>query len=169
MTFNSYIFILAFLPIFVILYLSLGRFNVFASKVLIILGGIVFYVYAGWNAASVFGLSILANYLFSLLIKKTCYKKWLIFVTILFNVGLLLYFKYLNFAIDTINNLSKGTIPHHNLILPLGISFFTFQQIMYIVSVARGEIETKIIDYLAYILFFPKACDGAANESGVFS
>ena len=160
MTFNSYLFILAFLPVFVVLYLSLGRFNIFASKIIIILGGIVFYMYAGLNTVSVFGLSILVNYLFSLLIKKTCHKKWLIFVTILLNVGLLLYFKYLNFVIGTINNLSKGTIPLHDLVLPLGISFFTFQQIMYIVSVAGGETETKIIDYLAYILYFPKLVMG---------
>ncbi len=163
MTFNSYIFILLFLPIFVLLYLSFGnieKYNIPVSKVLIILGGFIFYVYAGWDIAAILGLSILINYLLSLILKRTSHKKCILAVTILSNVGLLLYFKYLNFTIDIINSLSHRSLEAHDLILPLGISFFTFQQIMYVVSVERGETDTKILDYLAYILYFPKLVMG---------
>ena len=164
MSFNSYIFILVFLPVFVILYLSIGGIRYNAGKLLIILGGIVFYVYAGWDIAAILGVSIAVNYLMSLAIRKAHGKKTLLALTIILNVFLLLYFKYLNFAIDTINDLAKGTIRHKDLILPLGISFFTFQQIMYIVSVWKGETDTGIVDYLAYILYFPKLVMGPLME-----
>lgn len=164
MTFNSYYFILIYLPVFIVLYLSIGKINSYISKTIIILGGIIFYAYAGWNIAAILGLSIMVNYLFSFILKKIRYKKIILAISILLNVGLLLYFKYLNFAIDIINDLSKRSIQHRELILPLGISFFTFQQIMFIVSVMRGEVDTKIVDYLAYILYFPKLVMGPLME-----
>ena len=160
MTFNSYIFILLFLPCFVLLYLTVGRLNDHVRKALVILGGIAFYAYAGWNIAAFLGMSIAANFLLSLVLKRTKYKKSVSAVAILLNVGFLLYFKYLNFAIDIINGLTQRQIQARDLILPLGISFFTFQQIMYVVSVAKGETDTKLVDYLAYILFFPKLVMG---------
>ena len=164
MNFNSFIFILAFLPLFVLLYFLFGKISGFACKVLIIIGGIIFYAYAGWEITAIFGLSIAVNCLLSIAIKKTHHKKILLAFTIILNAGLLLYFKYLNFAIDTINDLVKGTIPNKELILPLGISFFTFQQIMYVVSVGKGETDTKLLDYLAYILYFPKLVMGPLME-----
>ena len=163
MTFNSYIFVLAFLPIFVFVYFSFGRLNKYASKLLLILGGIIFYAYAGWHITAILGLSLVVNYLLALALKKT-EKKTILALAIVFNIGLLFYFKYFNLAIDAINSLTDQSIQHKDLILPLGISFFTFQQIMYVVSVWRGKSDTKIADYLAYVLFFPKLVMGPLME-----
>ena len=164
MTFNSYIFILAFLPVFVIAYLSLGKLHNAVSKALMILGGIIFYAYAGWKTTALFALSIFVNYLFACWLKKTGHKKGVLAIAIVLNIGLLGWFKYLNFAIETVNELFHGALRPAELILPLGISFFTFQQIMFVVSVARGEIDTKLADYLAYILYFPKLVMGPLME-----
>ena len=167
MSFNSYIFILVFLPVFIFLYFSLGKINRYANKALLILGGIIFYAYAGWDIAAVLGLSIVVNYLLSLALKHTR-RKTLLALIIVLNILLLFYFKYFNFAIDTINSLTNARLPYKDLILPLGISFFTFQQIMYVVSVWRGESSTKILDYLSYILFFPKLMMGPLMEPSDF-
>ena len=80
---------------------------------------------------------------------------------IIVNAGMLVYFKYLNFAISNINALFGKEFPLQNIILPLGISFYTFQQISYIVVTEQGELENNdLIDYLAYILYFPKLVMG---------
>ncbi len=130
---------------------------------LLIIGSIIFYVYAGWRIAAILGLSIAGNYLLSLTLKKIR-KKMTLSLAIAFNIGLLFYFKYFNFAVDIINDWSIFSFQHKDLILPLGISFVTFQQIMYVVSVWRGKCTTRLADYLAYILFFPKLVMGPLME-----
>ena len=168
MTFTSYLFILVFLPVFVLLYFLLGRINSTVRKALLVLGGIVFYAYAGWDTAAVLGLSIAVNYLLALSLKKARRKKPLLGLALVLNVGLLFTFKYFNFALDAVNALTNGTLPHRDILLPLGISFFTFQQIMYVVSVSRGESGTKLLDYFAYILYFPKLVMGPLMEPADF-
>ena len=168
MSFNSYIFILGFLPVFILIYFTAGRFGLLCRKLIIILAGVIFYVYAGWEVAAILGLSIAVNYLLSLVIGRSEHKKALLVITIAANIGLLLYFKYLNFSIDVLNSLTGSSFTHRHLILPLGISFFTFQQIMYVVSVEKGEISTHLCDYLAYILYFPKLIMGPLAEPAAF-
>ena len=93
MSFNSYIFILVFLPVFVLLYFSLGKIHHHAGKMLIIIAGIIFYAYAGWDVAAILGVSIAFNYQLSLAIRKTQGRKALLILTIAMNVVLLFYFK----------------------------------------------------------------------------
>lgn len=165
MTFNSYIFILAFLPIFVILYFLSIKTGKFISKYVIIIGSIIFYVYAGWDVTCIFGLSVITNLALSFLAEKKRPQKYPLVLAIIFNIGLLFYFKYLNFTIDIINNISQLSIKKSKFLLPLGISFFTFQEIMYIVSVWNKSInKVHIIDYFAYILYFPKLIMGPLME-----
>ena len=164
MQLNSYIFILLFLPIFVVGFFLLNKINVFLGKLFIILAGAVFYLYAGINISIIFGISIVINYLLALIIKKVK-KKWMCGLAIVANVGLLIYFKYYNFIILTINDHSTKQYPTKDILLPLGISFFTFQQIMYLVNLYKDEIkEAKLTDYLAYILYFPKLIMGPLAE-----
>ncbi len=165
MVFNSYIFILVFLPLFVALYFLFEKIRKLSGKYIIILAGIIFYCYAGWNVAAILGISIVANYLLSYLISKIPRKKKLTIVVVALNIGILFFFKYLNFTIDIVNNITRATIEEQQLILPLGISFFTFQQIMFVVSVFKGNIKTvNLVDYLAYILYFPKLTMGPLME-----
>ena len=166
MQFNSYIFILVFLPLFVLCYFLLNKINRHCGKVLIIAAGIVFYVYAGSKSYIVLGISLLVNLAASLLLVRVRKgRKLLLAFAVILNVSFLLYFKYYNFTVKTFNSLFGTALGTKDILLPLGISFFTFQQIMYIVSVYRGEIEkVSVIDYLAYILYFPKLLMGPLIE-----
>ena len=168
MTFNSYEFILVFLPVFVLVYLVSGLLPLAVSKIVIIAGGIVFYAFAGRDALIVLGISILVNYIFALLILKTRFQKAFLVFDILFNAGLLFFFKYLGFVTASILGKPLNNSGVQDIFLPLGISFFTFQQIMYVVSVKRGETTTGLIDYLAYILYFPKLVMGPLMEPSDF-
>lgn len=169
MAFNTYLFIMAFLPIFVIGYFLCNRASNGAGKIFIIFTGAVFYCYGGWNIAAILGISILLNMIFALIIEKTRNKKLFLVISIVLNIALLLYFKYLNFAIVTINQVFHTMLVEQQLFLPLGISFFTFQQIMYLLAVYRKEIlHVNILDYFSYILFFPKLVMGPLMEAGDF-
>ncbi len=161
MQFNSYIFILLFLPVMVLSYYLLGKINIIAGKFAIIIGSVIFYAYTDITMLNIIGLSLVMNYLFVLLIAKTEWKKLFMFVPVVINVLLLLYFKYTNFFLANINTLFGTKYEFKQLILPLGISFFTFQQIAYVVAVYRKEIESiNVIDYVSYILYFPKILMG---------
>jgi D-alanyl-lipoteichoic acid acyltransferase DltB (MBOAT superfamily) len=166
MQFNSYIFILLFLPICTIAYLGANRINTAIGKTFIILASALFYFYGGWQNATVLIESIIVNLAFSFAINKLGkYKKALLFVDITSNVAILLYFKYFNFFIENYNELLGTEHALKDLILPIGISFFTFQQIMYVVNVYENKIDkVNIIDYLIYILYFPKILMGPLVE-----
>ncbi|MBQ6231205.1 MAG: MBOAT family protein [Eubacterium sp.] len=135
------------MPVFVIAYFVLNKIRPILGKIGLIFAGIVFYIYGGIEVAAVFGISIVINYLMAVIIAKFIHKRYILAVAISSNVGILLFFKYLDFSID-------------DLVLPLGISFFTFQQIMYVVNIYNEKVSLKLIDYLTYILYFPKILMG---------
>ena len=167
MQFNSYIFILLFLPCFTAAYFLLNRISLLSGKLLIIGAGIVFYLFGGVKTAAVFGFSIVLNLLFALLIVRADSggrlpgKRLLLTAAVAMNAAGLLVLKYTDFAISSVNSLFGTGFALKGPALPLGISFFTFQQIMYLVSVFRGELgNVSVVDYLAYILYFPKLLMG---------
>lgn len=166
MHFNSFIFILLFLPVTLIFYYLSNKFNNTVGKIVLLIASIIFYAYSNWSTLIVIGISLALNYFFVKLIKIT--KNWstlYLCIPIIINIGLLLYFKYLNFAITNVNAFFAKEIPLQELILPVGISFFTFQQIAYVVAVYKKEIEDpNILDYLVFILFFPKLLMGPLTD-----
>ena len=166
MQFNSYIFILAFLPLFLIVYYLVNRVNKNYSRVVIILGGMVFYLYAGLSSFFVLTASCIVNIsIYKTLDAFNRGRKALLIVGIVVNIIPLFVFQYTNLAITTINDLFNAQYTILNLVLPLGISFFTFQQIMYIVGVYKNEIVyLGIIDYLSYVFYFPKLVMGPITE-----
>lgn len=170
MQFNSYQFILVFLPAFVVCYFLFSKIHAYVGKIVIILFGAWFYIYGAIDSAIILGISLLSNLFFSkLLIKVRRYRRTFLIFSIIFNVGLLFYFKYFNFTLEAINGVTSNSFPLKTIILPLGISFFTFQQIMYICSVYREEIkEVNISDFLCYTLFFPKLIMGPLMEPSDF-
>lgn len=169
MQFNSYVFILLFLPITVIIYFLINKINVTAGKLVLILSSILFYAYQRYEMLVYLVISIALNYALARAVRK-CDKerrtisKAIITFAIILNIIALLYFKYLNFGIANINNILGTSIGLRSIILPLGISFYTFQQIAYMVSVYKGEINVGIVDYLVYILYFPKILMGPLVE-----
>ena len=162
MQYNTYIFIFLFMPICLAVYFLLNRVHEKAGKILLVLLSLAFYVFSGWVSFSIFAVSIILNYLAALLINKTGKrKKVLLAVPIIVNVGLLYYYKYFNFTVANLNSILNTSIEFRSMALPLGISFFTFQQIAYLVAVYRNEMENcDLLDYLAYITFFPKILMG---------
>ena len=170
MQFNSYEYVLLFLPVTVLLYFLLNRIHVRAGKLLLIAASLVFYAWTGPKELIVLGISVVVNYVFALLIQKG--GKWrrvYLIIPVAVNVCLLFWFKYLDFAVSNVNRLLHTEYAFRTLALPLGISFFTFQQIAYVVSVFRGEVEkADLIDYLVYILYFPKILMGPLTEPSEF-
>lgn len=170
MQFNSFIFILLLLPITVIAYFCINIVGLTAGKLVIIIASIIFYAYPNWTNFRVLGISLLINFgAVWLIIKCKKNKKIFILAPILINIGLLLYFKYTNFFIITANRFTGNEWTLKELVQPLGISFFTFQQIAYVVAIYDKEIEKiSLIDYLAYILYFPKILMGPLMEPADF-
>ena len=165
MQFNSYIFIMAFLPAMVVLYFASNKIHILAGKIVLILGSLFFYAYSDKKILMFLGASIAVNYLFAALAKNVKKRRIFIAFPIAVNVAFLLYFKYCNFAIENINILMKTAYEPRNIIIPIGISFITFQQIAYIVSIYKKELEKNdFIDYLVYILYFPKLIIGPLAE-----
>lgn len=168
MLFNSYGFIFLFLPIVLLGFFQLARFghHKFAAGWLTA-ASLFFYGY--WNSAYV-GLllsSIICNYAFGLWIAKAGVshdesgKKRLLFVAIAANLMLLGYYKYANFFLDGINTAADAHISLGSIVLPLGISFFTFTQIAFLVDTYQGKVkEYNFIHYTLFVTYFPHLIAG---------
>lgn len=167
MLFNSYIFIFAFLPItfFVYFYLNAKRLTE-ASKAFLVFSSLFFYSW--WNIAylPIILVSMLFNYVVGVSLSKDnehtkVSKKKLLAFGVIANVALLGYFKYADFLIENVNLATDGHIPLLHLALPLAISFFTFQQIAYLVDSYRGETkEYDFLNYANFVTFFPQLIAG---------
>lgn len=163
MLFNSYIFILFFLPVTLLLYyLCRNRKRDIAAKVVLVVMSLWFYAY--FHAVYIFVImsSIVINYSISRLMLRAQDKKKAVLVSgIIFDVLLIFVFKYLNFTITNVNWLTGWNIPIRQILMPLGISFFTFQQIGYLVDCYYGEIkDTDFLNYCLFITFFPQLIAG---------
>lgn len=166
MLFSSLIFLFAFLPILLFLYHTVCRKNIASQNGLLLLASLFFYAWGEPKFVFVMMASIFMNYLFGLCIHKKSKgggtaKLYLIF-SIICNIGLLFVFKYLNFAISNIDRVLGAVIPQTQITLPIGISFFTFQAMSYVIDVYRGTVKVQRNPfYLAlYISFFPQLIAG---------
>ncbi len=168
MLFNSYEFIFFFLPItfFIYFYLNKKRLTEL-SKGFLVFASLFFYSW--WNIAYL--PLILASMLFNYAIgkqlsryekkKRCCSKKALLTIGIVFNLGLLGYFKYSDFFITNFNSVFGAEVPLLHLLLPLAISFYTFQQIAYLVDSYRSETkEYDFLNYAIFVTFFPQLIAG---------
>ncbi|MDD5673378.1 MAG: MBOAT family protein [Chitinivibrionales bacterium] len=166
MLFNSYSYILCFLPLVVFGYYLLRHFSLVAwAKAWLVFASLFFYGF--WNPAYVPLLlaSKIINYVLGRLLlgKKddVFAKKALLACGLLCNIGLLAYFKYTDFFIGNLNGLLHADFSLLHIVLPLGISFFTFQQIAYIIDCYQGKVEGQnILDYCLFVSFFPQLISG---------
>lgn len=161
MLFNSYPFVFYFLPLTVILFYFLAhkgcRELAIGSLVLASL-----FFYAWWNPAYLLllGASILVNYWLGQMLYKRPIKTGLV-IGVGFNLALLGYFKYANFFVDNLNSTLATSIHLETIVLPLAISFFTFQQVAYLVDCYRRETEEHLfIHYCLFVTFFPQLIAG---------
>ena len=143
MVFSSSFFIFFFLPLCFIFYFNPFIKSIKYKNIVLLVFSILFYCWGSLKYLWVLLLSIIINYIFGILIEKFK-KRFLVFIDILFNVGLLFIFKLLGFY-ETFSDFSK-ILP---FVGPLGISFFTFQEISYIVDVYRNIVpaQKNIIKY----------------------
>lgn len=165
MLFNSYIFILLFLPLTVTGYWLINRLTSIArSQVFLIIMSVWFYSYLNWKYLPALGLNIFVNFtVYKFLKKYDDYKKRkvILILGLLFNIGSLCYYKYLNFFIDNINQMFHSDITLNTIILPLGISYIVFQQIAFIVDTYRNETGSySLREYLIFVIYFPKIISG---------
>jgi alginate O-acetyltransferase complex protein AlgI len=164
MLFNSYEFIFLFLPLVLAGYFWLAQFGRNVSALWLASASLFFY---GWWSPKYVGLlllSIIVNYSLANLIghARNRYRANAILAfSIAVNLALLGYYKYANFFISTANWLSLEGVPLADIILPLGISFFTFTQIAFLVDVNRGVArEYNFIHYLLFVTYFPHLIAG---------
>lgn len=169
MIFSSSAFILVYLPIVFLIYFSLNRRRwITAGKLWLVAASLYFYAY--WSVAYLPLLlgSIGFNYLMgrwvsphSTNLLKPSSKKIVLALGIAINLALLAYFKYANFLIDNFNGLTGSSIGLQQIILPLGISFYTFTQIAFLVDSYRGEAkEYDLVNYALFVTFFPHLIAG---------
>lgn len=164
MSFSTYEFVFAFLPIVLWLYYAVSKSEINKKhrlqEYVLILASCVFIGMAGLPAIIFIIGSAVVNYFLMCLIRKK-ERKLVIFVGVLLNVLFLGYFKYYNFLIDNINTIFDVQIKSHSFILPLGISFYTFQQILLLVEYGKSSKEkVGFLEYLSGILFFPRVISG---------
>ena len=150
MLFSSLVFLYIFLPLTLILYyLSPKR----LKNSFLFLSSLVFFAWGGVSYSSLLIISILFNYVIGILIGKSSHRKTWLTIGIVINLSFLIVFKYANFIISNINScLSWLDIPDINnpsILLPIGISFYTFQAISYLIDVYRKICGTQknIINY----------------------
>lgn len=168
MVFSSYEFIFVFLPIVVIGYFVLSKTkSILWQHLFLVIASFFFYAYFNVQYLLIIIVSIIVNYFLSQRIKLSItlnrgrYKKNFLILGIVFNIGMLGYFKYYDFFIDNINSVFHVSFNLKHLILPLGISFFTFQQFSFLIANYKGESQSEsFIDYCLFVSFFPQLIAG---------
>lgn len=164
MLFNSYIFILLFLPLAVIGYFVFeSKWNHCAAKIFLLMMSLWFYGYFSVPYLLLFAVSLIVNYMFNCFVAKADgnNKKVFFGLGMGFNLGLLFLFKYYDFFAENINHLFRTDWVLLRLMLPLGISFFTFQQLSYLIDIYWQEADLyPFLDFAVYITFFPQLVAG---------
>ena len=168
MLFNSYIFIFGFLPIALAGYFVAGKWG--SKAVLLWLTGVSLFFYSWWNPPYVLLLifSIGFNYTLGLWLSALFHQqrsagigKWVLIGGVLANLSLLGYFKYANFFMENLSYLTGQPYTFENIFLPLGISFFTFQQVAYLADAYQGQTEEHdFFGYATFVSFFPQLIAG---------
>lgn len=163
MVFNSVVFLFCFLPLALLLYyIAPGR----AKNAVLLLESLVFYCWTGIEFLPLIACLVVFNYLWGLLTSaaRAKLRAVLPLAAVLLNLGVLVYFKYANFLIDTLNQLASLQLAELEIgdVLPLGISYYIFKIISYEVDVYTGKVQAERdpLTFAAYVLFFPQLIVG---------
>lgn len=172
MLFNSFDFLI-FFPLVTIVYLIIPK---CARSIWLILTS--YYFYMSWNPkyAILIGLSTVITFISGILIERANFdkaKKTVVALSLISNLGILAVFKYMNFALDTLDIICEAAgiefiDKRLDLLLPVGISFYTFQALGYTLDVYRGTVtaEKNIVNYALFVSFFPQLVAGPIERSG---
>jgi D-alanyl-lipoteichoic acid acyltransferase DltB (MBOAT superfamily) len=168
MLFNSYEFIFAFLPLTLLAFLLLGRASRELALGSLIVASLVFY--AWWRPANlpIISVSLAINYVIARQLQRMArsdgparLRTLLLAAGLVFNICFLGYFKYTDFLLGAANDIAGTQFVMRHIILPLGMSFITFQKIAFLLDVHAGRVEDfRLRDYLLFVLFFPQLVAG---------
>lgn len=160
MVFSSLEFLCVFLPVVFVLYNILPSIKL--KNALLIVASLLFYAYGEPVYVFLMIVSSLFNYAIARVIAASSKKKVFLTIGVLVNIGLLVVFKYTNFLIGICNQIFKAQISEVGIALPLGISFFTFQALSYVIDVYREKVDVQksFFKVLLYISFFPQLIAG---------
>lgn len=159
MLFSSITFLYYFLPIFLIIYYITPKQY---RNIPILIFSLIFYFTGEPIYIIVLLLSCIINYLLSKQIEKSNYSKKYLLLAVIYNIGQLLIFKYTDFFISNINTLLNTSIPYTYITMPIGISFFTFQALGYVIDVynQKHKPARNILEFMTYISLFPQLIAG---------
>lgn len=170
MQFNSYLFIFIFLPLVLIGWYGLNRLRKYNLATCFLAGmSLWFYGYFNTYYLAIILVSMGINYLLSYLLTKVpdgcvhekLYRKGFLLAGLFFNLGILFYFKYYDFFVENINYAFHTDFTLKHILLPLGISFFTFQQLSFIIDRCNGKTEHyPLLYYVTFVTFFPQLVAG---------
>ncbi|MGF0109746.1 MBOAT family O-acyltransferase [Clostridium sp. SGI.024] len=163
MVFSSSIFIFVFLPLVLFLYYISGK---KLKNYVLLLASLFFYSWGGVSYLKILIVSIIINYIFGILIddvrSNIKLRKIFLSLGIILNLALLFYYKYYDFTIENINEIFNTNYSIKNIVLPIGISFFTFQGMSYIIDIYRndGKVNKNPFSVALYISLFPQLVAG---------
>lgn len=161
MVFSSFTFLFIFLPLVLLTYFLVKKRQL--RNIVLLVFSLIFYAWGEPVYVLLMLLSIIVNYFIALKIerRKKDRKKWMI-IDVIFNLGIIGFFKYGNFIIQNINSIFHSNIGEMNLALPIGISFYTFQVLSYVIDVYRETVpaQKSIINLGMYVTLFPQLIAG---------
>ena len=173
MVFNSIPFVLFFVVVFFVYWFPLKKLTK-AQNVFLLVASYFFYGYADWKMLPLLMVATAAFYFLGIGISRSKSEKeasWLRALGVVLGVGILFYFKYLNFFIESFAHLFESMGLHtnwhtFNIVMPLGVSFFTFRLISYVIDVYNGEVEPTrdVVGFATYIAFFPCILSGPIDK-----
>lgn len=146
------------------------------EKVIILSASCIFYAYWDWRFLGLLIFVTVVDYYISRLLAQATdqrRRKFLLLASVILNLAVLGVFKYLNFFIDNFDYLFSNfgvNISHVNILLPIGISFYTFETLSYIIDVYRGDTEPahSLLDYAVFLTFFPRLVAGPIMRASQF-
>lgn len=174
MLFNSLDFAI-FLPLVFIIYWFVVQKNLKIQNAFIVLASYIFYGWWDWRFLSLILLSTLVDYYIGVALsrkQKMISRKWLLWTSLAVNLGILGFFKYFNFFMDNVSSVfsffgKEWSTSSLSIILPVGISFYTFQTLSYTIDVYRGKLEPAkdIFSFAAFVCFFPQLVAGPIERA----
>ena len=160
MLFSSITFLYYFLPVLLIVYILVSKKY---RKIVLLIFSMLFYFYGEAEYIIFLILSCFINYIGAILIDKYRDRsKYILILVVLYNIVQLLYFKYMDFFIININNIFSTNFNLIRVVMPIGISFYTFQTLSYVVDVYKKEVvvSRKFLDFMMYVSLFPQLVAG---------
>lgn len=162
MVFSNLVFLYLFLPIVLLCYFLVPR---FLKNTILLIASLFFYSWGEPTYVFLMLFSVLMNYIFGLAVAQSENKSWKktwIWLAVLVNFGILGYYKYANFFVDSVNHLFDTSFELGKIPLPIGISFFTFHAMSYVIDIYRNKVpvQRNLLDLSLYISLFPQLVAG---------